>query len=1344
MTRRVCSQFILAGAALASTMPSVWANPKGLTTGHGHATPTTVGNNLIIHASQGAVLNWSSFNIAAGETTTFIQPNAHSIVWNNIHDANPSQILGSLNANGYVVLMNPSGIYFGDHSIVNASGFIATAAPMVRTGGEAGSFWQFDGVPPSASVINYGEIHVAQGGSVYLVAPAVENHGTITAPDGKIGLYAGKELLLSARPDGRGLSASVRLPSGSVDNAGRLIADAGAISLQADVVNQNGLIQANSVRQQHGVIELVANDEVNLGANSVLSAAGDSGVSAAGSITVKGGKKFVDATGSMMDVSGGAAGGNGGLVTLCADQIDSIQSQLTALALPGWRGGRLAIDPLNITIGNSGAGKVGTGGTVASTAAPTTGTLLLNVASAFKGFAKIDLQATQDITVQTAWDLASSTGLSTGGSLTLEAGRNINFTAAGSLKGTTGWSVELVAGRNFAQTLAAAPANPHQMPGLGGLVLGTGGIYFNDPTGSGTGKGFLELADGNIDLRAGNEVVLGSGYVRTDSGGNVSIVTGQGDVTVKIVSGSQQLGYVNRITGSAPNPAGAGGVSGIAAEGDGDVSISAAGKINTSEQEPGAFGVGAWGAGDVTLTAGKSIFGDFLVHNGAGSLSAPLIGGSGSGVTLGLATGSWSVSAGSDLVLNQIYNPQGTLNSSYKVNGLANVYDYAMNAALHLSAGHSVTLLGGALPAPPGTAATPVFYPPILDITAGAGGVTLNNTVVLFPAADAALHITTTDGGGLTSAAGQKYALVMSDSDSADFRTFLNGHSAKPLQMADADDPIVLSISGDMSDINTQFPKKTLITVGGNLVDSFLTSQNLQSGDVSKVTVTGDILYSSATVSATLPAGAKAPSLTEFEAGIGIDPTDKTLAGLIGALSYNPKTKQISYTGLPLTDAEYKFLLNPTVFVYDQYGNPVYGPGGVLETKPVAFLPKDIIDSLNTQSQKLPAFAVQGVTAMSLGGPGKYLITANNMELGVSSGIQGVTSALNPALGGLFSKGADIEIDLRGNLGLVASTIGSFNGGNISITAGGSVDVGSQTEVTSDLLPKGIYSAHGGDVSLAAKGDVDVNGSRIATFDGGDVTVTSTDGSVNAGNGGQGQFSINVNTSKVDKNGQVVQETDTFSGSGILALVGQHSSAVVGDVTINAGLDILTGFGGIFQQYTPASKNARLVLDAGRDIIATSAGVFGDNLYPKAGRDIKGLFFSEGALQGTAGRNFGGDFFAVGNVSLGSTGGGTVSGLVWGGSAVEVDAGSITANVATSSGAAASTTGDASGAKMGAFAGTSVQTVAKTVQDASQTVQQAIQLDVAPDETEKTGRKGGPALSKPTGRVTVVLPANVH
>lgn len=59
-----------------------------------------------------AIINWNSFGIGKGEAVNISQPSASSTLLNRVLGNNPSQIFGSLSANGRVFLTNPSGILF--------------------------------------------------------------------------------------------------------------------------------------------------------------------------------------------------------------------------------------------------------------------------------------------------------------------------------------------------------------------------------------------------------------------------------------------------------------------------------------------------------------------------------------------------------------------------------------------------------------------------------------------------------------------------------------------------------------------------------------------------------------------------------------------------------------------------------------------------------------------------------------------------------------------------------------------------------------------------------------------------------------------------------------------------------------------------------------------------------------------------------------------------------------------------------------------------------------------------------------------------------------------------------
>ena len=161
------------------------ANPGGGTVAQGAASFSSAGSQMTVNVSTAnAVINWQTFNIGAGETTTFVQPSASSVVWNQINDPNPSQILGSLNANGYVILQNQNGFAVGGAAAITAHGLIMTTSPIPPPNLDGGGAWTFNAPPLAAKIVNYGQINVTGGGSAFLIANDIENQGTISAPGG--------------------------------------------------------------------------------------------------------------------------------------------------------------------------------------------------------------------------------------------------------------------------------------------------------------------------------------------------------------------------------------------------------------------------------------------------------------------------------------------------------------------------------------------------------------------------------------------------------------------------------------------------------------------------------------------------------------------------------------------------------------------------------------------------------------------------------------------------------------------------------------------------------------------------------------------------------------------------------------------------------------------------------------------------------------------------------------------------------------------------------------------------------------------------------------------------------
>jgi filamentous hemagglutinin family protein len=1309
------SIFMLLGA-----VPSIWANPQGMTVAHGTATANRNGNQLNIRVSQNAVLNWQSFNIAAGEITRFLQPNSRSVVWNQIYDRNPSQIWGSLQANGTVILMNQNGFYFGPHSQVTVGGFIAASAAVLPPASVGGGFWSYQGPPPSAHIINYGSIHANSGGSIFLIAEGIENHGVISAPDGQLGLYAGKHVLISERPDGRGLSAAVQLPEGTVNNQGTLVADAGAIALRAQVVNQNGLIQANSIRSRRGVIELVASDSVNLGSHSVLRANGDANaISSGGRIELDSAQTFFDDPGSIIQTRGGGLGGNGGEVQLCALSMPGLESRLDGTARPGWRGADLVLDPYNITLSpNSGRGTPS--GTINSGDPPVNGTLVLNVNRAFTGFSQIHLEALHDIviglpTTPNNWNLDLSTGISAPGSLlTLEAGNNIVFNNNSHIFSAGGWSVSLSAGVDF-----SSPTHT--------VRSGIGGIYFNGGPNQNY-NGSLETASGNITLNAGHEILVGSGFVRTVGGGNISLTTLDGDVN----AGNKFDTYDFSSTGYTISALGLGGI-GTAA--GGDVEIHSGRDILSAQSHIGAFGTQR---GNVRLDAARNVTGNFMVENGAARVTAGHdIGSGGTGASFGLSRGGWTIHAGHDLYLNEIFNPDGSLNPNRSVFGqrLTFQFDYGASAYADLFGAHSIVLTGDNIAH---TADNPVrsgyaIYPPILSMEAGSGGITLDRDVILYPSVLGSLQVITTGGGSFGSAPGSFCQLVLSDSGSGDYRTFADDHAASPLHLAGLGDGVDLDISGNLQDLFLRSPEAADIRVHRNAINFSFEGQNLSGHDATRLQIDGNYFSRSDRTFVTVNGVADLAILTD--AIRSMDPE-------LGArLTYDPVTHRLGLQGI-MTQADLNFLLHPTAYqidprtgqpALDNYGNPIVV--NVTFTTDTAALRR-----LFAASQDIPDSPLAG-QGLQLGGPGQFVISAHNMDLGTSAGIRSVGPLRNPNLARVSLQGASITLNLSGDLDITSSQIASFNGGNISLNSLGSIQVGSQDSITSDDTPKGIYTAHGGSVSVQAVGDIDVNGSRIASYDGGDVSVISLNGNVDAGAGARGFFS--VTTSEWDPITHTVDiRNDRFFGSGIMALTRTDSDTRVGNITVRAGRDILANAGGIIQlAFNSYDQSAAFMeLYAGRDIIADQSGILGHVRSINAGGNVVGKIVSTGnnPVSIQLGGNFIGTVLSSGSVSMNA--GGTIAGSIVGAGNVNVSGSEITASV-ISTGGNANTSGNTAGSTVGAFTSVAAPAAQKSVEAADKTVAaDNTSLANAEDDKKKRASAKGPVLVRRVGRVTVILP----
>jgi len=300
----------------ATTTPDLWTG-AALPTQSSRAERTDVS---IVQTRPKAILTWETFNVGRQTDVHFDQTAGGSdapdwIVLNRVNDPNarPSQILGSIRAEGQVYLINPNGIIFGGSSQVNVNSLIASSLDFYGRTLEERNRRFLDGIlfnpaerttpalvfgerlenrydelapDPEANhnptetfargdgvTVEAGARISATGGRAMLLGHNVINAGTIEATDGEVVLAAGRGIYLNKNyPRGvtnRAPDAAVRAISvgvnrgGRVENTGIISSERGAINIQGKSILQAGLLHATTGPTANGYINLTAGDGID-------------------------------------------------------------------------------------------------------------------------------------------------------------------------------------------------------------------------------------------------------------------------------------------------------------------------------------------------------------------------------------------------------------------------------------------------------------------------------------------------------------------------------------------------------------------------------------------------------------------------------------------------------------------------------------------------------------------------------------------------------------------------------------------------------------------------------------------------------------------------------------------------------------------------------------------------------------------------------------------------------------------------------------------------------------------------------------------------------------------------
>lgn len=356
---------------------------------------------LDILAGDRSIIEWSDFSIETGETVRFTQPHAGASVLNRVMEAYPSRLLGKLEANGQVLLINPNGIVVGKNAQIDTGSLIASTLDIQNQDYLSQNTLTFKGVS-SASLIIEGKIQAA-GGVIALISGQIKQSGSLHANE--VHLLSGSEVLFGSHPKIVGAAPfseekSLILQEGFIEapfveilaltesycpaiyHSGTIAATSATLHADGGLNWIDGAISSNSGSLQ------VLGERIGLGDTAYLDV---SGVNGGGKIFIGGdfqgknrdaipaateiyvssmAKIFADALErgdggrvivwgddanifyGNISAQGGPLGGNGGFVEVSSPKHLDFQGLVSTLA-PLGKLGTLLLDPTNITINNA-------------------------------------------------------------------------------------------------------------------------------------------------------------------------------------------------------------------------------------------------------------------------------------------------------------------------------------------------------------------------------------------------------------------------------------------------------------------------------------------------------------------------------------------------------------------------------------------------------------------------------------------------------------------------------------------------------------------------------------------------------------------------------------------------------------------------------------------------------------------------------------------------------------------------------------------------------------------------------------------------------------------------------
>jgi filamentous hemagglutinin family protein len=558
---------------------------------------------------------------------------------------------------------------------------------------------------------------------------------------------------------------------------------------------------------------------------------------------------------------------------------------------------------------------------------------------------------------------------------------------------------------------------------------------------------------------------------------------------------------------------------GIATMAGGDVSVTAGGSLQTQ--------VGAFGAGDVSVSSGSDMNGRFRITNGAATMiSGGSYGTAANPVVSELSAARMIAVAVGDVQLGTVLNPDNTRDHVFFGTNNQKLWNmtYSDDSRFSAASLSGSAVLNGTNPYYGYTAYAnsdslglsfrEIILPTSFALSA-ARDVDIMRQFVLAPSQTGNLEISA--GGSIRGTAASNgdpnAGFIMQDVDipsmygrqaesSNSHFSKLGGDTHYGINHLGDQSSVKVSAGENIDHLVLKLNKPAEVLAGGNVDKIKYVGQNLDSDSVTSIKAGGSI-----------------------DQGITLEPRDKIQGTL------NPTTPTIELGG-------------PGTLLVQTGGNLRLGNSGGINS----------VGNINNSS-----FSGSGKQTDSdvivVAGVGRDILLAKVDVQSLFNTIKTTSSAVST----LKADGNDAEADRvlaeaeqkirkyfyfydstktgTGNIDLVDSVISSRSG-DIYAMAGSSINVGKTSLSNAPLAASGITTLYGGALGVYAGGNINVNESRLMTYMGGDITIWSDQGDINAGRGSKTVVSAPTPVYTFDSNGVLlaVNYTPPSAGSGIRAL----------------------------------------------------------------------------------------------------------------------------------------------------------------------------------------------------------------